>query len=197
MSNSPESVSINETNQPPYLEHWSRFADEQIFRADSPIRENEQMRFRAQCEENGQNLVSAQEAMIVEPSYKNVHEWYSHLGTTNTLEGAEEDLVFALSTVLKSPEASRHSDDALLLAGNLAQEAGLLSDGTDADGFFAIASKCYASIVQHNKHDLTNPMVRQAIGYSFDTTFAQLSQSRLEGRISQADFDKKYQDRHV
>lgn len=196
MSYEYEQVAQAEAEHPAYLDHWTQFADEQIGMEQSPIREDEQVRFRIQCAENAASLAHAREAMLAGPDVRTVNEWYARLGSTADLETAKPDLNLALSALLNSPEGNARDEQTMMLAGNIAQEIGLVSRGRDADGYFAVASKVYATIINKHDRDLNVPVVRQALAHSFDTAFARLSQGKRDGLIDQASFDKEYDVRH-
>lgn len=196
-----EIVTAPETEHAAYLSHWQDFATEQLALPNSPIRKDEEIRFRTRCAGNATYLRNAHEIMFRERTPETVYNWYARLGSTSELEGAKPDLVKALSIVVNNSEVGR-SDHMTLLAGNLSQEIALQSEGKEAEGFFALAARNYDSLVRrHNPRpderlNKNTREVRQAIAHSFDTAFARLSYGLRDGLIEQADFDKKYHDKH-
>ena len=185
-----------EAEHPAYLDHWTRFAEEQIALENSPIRESEQDKFRNQCAKNASLLAGARESMLNDASVTNVYDWYARLGSVATLEGAESDLTFALHGTLRSPEATARDDDTLLLGGSLAAELGLLHTGKDAEGYFVVASKVYGTIINKYGQDLNQPAVRKALAHSYDVTFARLTAAQRDGLITPEQFEAQYFDRH-
>jgi hypothetical protein len=182
---------------PAYLDHWQDFADQEIRKEPSPIREHEQLRFRQQCAENGRMLRAARDTMLDNPTVINCHDWYARLGTTASLEGAEDDLNFALTTIINSPEFRTKDEETALLAGALSQELGMLSTGQRAQGYFEVAVKSYNLVIQKNAVDMRNPLVRRALAHKFDSVFTKLSYAKRDGLLSDTDFDREYQKRHV
>lgn len=185
------------TINPEYMEFWDEFAVAQLSRDNSPIRQSESDRFIEQCSKNASNLRHAKNEMHESQTPASVERWYKHLGTTNELIGAEEDITQAMSFLAKSEEVKHNPNKIFMLYGKLAHERALIGSGEDAEGHFAIASKAYKHIIADNEGDVSNPVVREAYAHLFDATFARLSQARNDGLINQVEFDARYMSCHI